>query len=351
MDVVRKQKRTVRVGGVIMGGESSVPIQSMTNTPTEDAEATVEQILRLEAAGCDIVRVSVYSLDCAKAIPAIKSRISIPLVADVHFDHRLAVAAVENGADKLRINPGNISRPEYISIVTDCAKAHDIPIRIGVNMGSLNAVVAKRYGRSARALVASAMENVRMLEKREFENIVISVKASDVKTMVESYELLSRRCDYPLHLGVTEAGTAEQGIVKNAVGIGALLLKGIGDTIRVSLTGDPVQEIYAAQNILRSVGLYNKGIEIISCPTCGRTRVDLEGIIAQVKSRTAHISKPLRVAIMGCVVNGPGEAKDADVGIAGGEGKGALFRKGELIATVAEDKLVDLLVQEIEQLT
>jgi len=348
MDVARKMTRSVQIGGVLIGNQAPIAIQSMTNTRTEDVDDTVEQIKRLEDAGCDIVRSSIYSQECAVALRRIKQSISIPIVADVHFDHRLAVSAIENGADKLRINPGNISRPEYISMVTDCAKAHHIPIRIGVNMGSLNSEIEAKYGRSARALVASAVQNVKMLEERGFYDIVISVKASNVSTMVESYELLSSELDYPLHLGVTEAGDVYSGTVKNAIGMGSLLLKGIGDTVRVSLTGDPVQEIYAAKEILRAVGSYNKGIEIISCPTCGRTRFDLEKAVSKVKEATKNINRSLKVAIMGCVVNGPGEAKDADIGIAGGgNGSGILFIRGERVAVLPDEELISELLRRI----
>lgn len=350
MDVKRAFTHAVAIGGISIGGENPIAIQSMTNTRTEDAAATAEQIKRLEKAGCDIVRASVYSMDCARAIRNIKDSISIPLVADVHFDHRLAIAAAENGADKLRINPGNISRPEYIARLTDCAKMHGIPIRIGVNMGSLNAEAQKRYGRTPRALVESAMENIKLLEDNGFYDIVVSVKASSVRAMTESYEMLSGLCDYPLHLGVTEAGDIEAGTVKSAIGIGALLLKGIGDTVRVSLTGDPVQEVYAAKNILRSLGLCSGGVEIISCPTCGRTRVNLADIVSRVKEGTRNIKTGLRVAIMGCAVNGPGEAADADIGIACGEGKGVLFEHGKTVCSVAEEKLADTLIARIAQL-
>ncbi len=347
MDVVRRKSKIINVGGVAVGGTAPIVIQSMTNTRSENIFDTVAQIKQLQSAGCDIVRISVYSDQCAKAIKDIKNQISIPLVADVHFDHRLAIAAIENGADKLRINPGNISKAEYISKVTDCAKMHNIPIRIGVNLGSLNKDIQDKYGRSARALVESALENINMLEQRGFYDIAISVKASQVKTMVESYRMLAEKCEYPLHLGVTEAGDKYAGTVKNAVGMGSLLLDGIGDTIRVSLTGDPVNEIYAAQEILRSIGLYNKGVEIISCPTCGRTRVDLDKMVNTVRSQTQNVDKHITVAIMGCVVNGPGEAKDADIGIAGGEGKGVLFVKGEQVAVLPENELLQELINRI----
>lgn len=349
----RRDTKAVFVGKMQIGGSAPVSIQSMTNTDTADASATIEQIKALEAAGCDIVRVSVYNAAAAAAVRTIKECIGIPLVADVHFDYRLAIAAVENGADKLRINPGNIQKPKYITLLADCAKAHHIPIRIGVNAGSLSRKVLDKYGHACpEALVESAIENIALLEARHFYDIVVSVKVSDVPKMVESYRLMAEKTDYPLHLGVTEAGTVELGTVKNAVGIGALLLEGIGDTVRVSLTGDPVPEVKAAQNILRSVGLYKKGIEIISCPTCARTQIPLEEIIRQVEKATAHIQKPVKVAIMGCIVNGPGEAREADIGLAGGgtEEKAAIFKGGKPIYTVEKDKMVEKLVEEIEKL-
>ena len=345
----RRPSRCVDIGKLQIGGQNKIAVQSMTNTRTEDVGATAEQIKRLEEAGCDIVRASVYSMPCAQAISRIKEKISIPFVADVHFDHRLAIAAAENGADKLRINPGNITKPEYVSMVVDCAKQHNIPIRIGVNAGSLNKDIKARFGNGPRALVESAMQNVSMLEKRGFYNTVISVKASSVPVMVRSYELLARLCDYPLHLGVTEAGDIYDGAVKNAAGLGALLLEGIGDTIRVSLTGDPVAEVHAAHDILRALGMYKGGVEIISCPTCGRTRVALESVVRRVKEETRSIRCPLKVAVMGCAVNGPGEASDADIGIACGEGKGVLFVKGRVICALPEEKLAEELIKRIHQ--
>ena len=345
----RRLSRCINIGRLQIGGQNKIAVQSMTNTRTEDVDATAEQIKRLEEAGCDIVRASVYSMPCAQAISRIKEKISLPFVADVHFDHRLAIAAAENGADKLRINPGNITKPEYVSMVVDCAKQHNIPIRIGVNAGSLNKDIRARFGNGPRALVESAMQNVSMLEKRGFYNTVISVKASSVPVMVRSYELLARRCDYPLHLGVTEAGDIYDGAVKNAAGLGALLLEGIGDTIRVSLTGDPVAEVHAAHDILRALGMYKGGVEIISCPTCGRTRVALESVVKRVKEETRNIRCPLKVAVMGCAVNGPGEASDADIGIACGEGKGVLFVKGRVICALPEEKLAEELIKRIHQ--
>lgn len=345
--------KEIKIGNVSIGNGNKIAIQSMTTTDTANAEATAEQIIRLEDAGCDIVRASVYDMNAAKAFADIKKKIRIPLVADVHFDYKLAIAAVENGADKLRINPGNITDINAVKILADCAKRHNVPIRVGVNGGSLSAEVRKKFGEnSAEALAESAIENVRILENVGFYDICISVKSSDVKKMISAYKILAPKCDYPLHLGVTEAGTKEIGIVKNAIGIGSLLLEGIGDTIRVSLTGDPVEEVYAAQNILRSIGLFNEGIEIISCPMCARTRIPLESIITEVKEETRDIKKPIKVAIMGCVVNGPGEAKDADIGLAGGGGNGdkaVVFKNGELFASGELGKMKALLISELHK--
>lgn len=346
--------REITVGNKKIGGENRVVIQSMTTADTADADKTAEQILRLEDAGCEIVRASVYDMNAAKAFGKIKEKISIPLVADVHFDYRLAIAAVENGADKLRINPGNITNENDIKKLVDCVKMHRIPIRIGVNGGSLSPKIREKYGEnSPEALVASAMENVHILENQGFYDICISVKSSDVRKMISAYRLLANMCDYPLHLGVTEAGTVDIGTVKNAIGIGTLLLDGIGDTIRVSLTGDPVNEVIAAKNILKSIGLYDSGVEIISCPMCARTRIPLEKIVVEVKGATEKIKKPLKVAVMGCVVNGPGEAKDADIGIAGGGGNGekaVVFKNGEKLASGDLDEMKALLIREIHNM-
>ncbi len=346
--------KELKIKNVIIGNGNKIAIQSMTTTDTANVEETVKQIKRLEDAGCDIVRASVYDMNAANAFKEITDKINIPLVADVHFDYRLAIAAVENGADKLRINPGNITDKKYVKILADCAKAHNVPIRIGVNGGSLSPFVKEKFGEnSAEALVASAMENVKLLEDAGFYDICISVKSSNVKKMIKAYRLLAEQCDYPLHLGVTEAGTADIGVVKNAIGIGCLLLDGIGDTIRVSLTGDPVEEIYAAQNILRSIGMYNQGVEIISCPMCARTKIPLESIVKEVKEATKDINKPIKAAVMGCVVNGPGEAKDADIGLAGGGGNGdkaVVFKNGELLASGNLNDMKRLLIDEIHKL-
>lgn len=345
--------KELRIKNILIGNGNKIAIQSMTTTDTANIEETVKQIKRLQDAGCDIVRASVYDMNAAKAFKDITSKINIPLVADVHFDHRLAISAIENGADKLRINPGNITDKKYVKMLADCAKAHGVPIRIGVNGGSLSPFIRQKFGEtSAEALVASAMENVKLLEDAGFYDICISVKSSNVKKMINAYRLLSKECDYPLHLGVTEAGTADIGVVKNAIGIGCLLLDGIGDTIRVSLTGDPVEEIYAAQNILRSIGLYNKGVEIISCPMCARTRIPLESIVKEVKEATRDVNKSIKAAVMGCVVNGPGEAKDADIGLAGGGGNGekaVVFKNGQLLASGDLLEMKRLLIEEIHK--
>ncbi len=344
--------KEIKIGTVKIGGGNKIAIQSMTNTDTSNVEATVKQIKELEKAGCEIVRASVNTIKAAKAFKEITKNISIPLVADVHFDHRLAIMAVENGASKLRINPGNISA-EAVKTLVACVKEHNIPVRIGVNGGSLSPIVRQRFGEnSPEALVESAMENIKIFEDASFYDIAVSVKSSDVKKMVAAYRMLSKQCDYPLHLGVTEAGTIDTAIVKSSIGIGSLLLDNIGDTIRVSITGDPVQEVYAAQNILRALGLFEKGVEIISCPTCARTRIPLEEIVNRVKAETKEIEKPIKVAIMGCVVNGPGEAKEADIGIAGGGTgeKAVVFKKGEMLATGELEKMIRLLIDEIRKM-
>lgn len=338
-----EQTRSVRVGKIMLGGAHPISVQSMTNTDTRDIKATSEQIRQLALAGCDIVRVSVYDMACARAIRQLKTETRVPLVADVHFDHELALAAIENGIDKLRINPGNLRNSQEVSLVADCAKAHGIPIRIGVNSGSVPRDILKRDGGlTARGLVDSAAGHVRLLEQAGFEDIVLSMKASSVPLMVQSYRLAARTFDYPLHLGVTEAGLPGQGNIKSAIGIGALLLDGIGSTIRVSLTGSPLNEPTAAIDILKAVGLRN-GFELVSCPTCGRTEVDIEHIARQVEERTRHITMPLKVAIMGCVVNGPGEAQEADIALCGGKNGSALYRKGEFVKKVVGDPVPEVL--------
>lgn len=332
------ETRLVSVGRLTMGGHNPVWVQSMTNTDTRDVEATLAQINALAQAGCDIVRISVYDEACARAVRQLVDRSPVPLVADIHFDHRLAVMAAENGISKLRINPGNIGGEGNVKVLAACAKMHHIPIRIGVNSGSIEKDILARYGGPcAQGMVESALQHARMLEKEGFEDIVLSMKASDVALTVDAYELASRKCDYPLHVGVTEAGLPGQGTIKSAIGIGSLLLRGIGNTIRVSLTGDPLPEAKAAWDILRALNMRTQGVQLISCPTCGRTCIDVAGIAARVEKELADIRVPLKVAVMGCVVNGPGEAREADVGIAGGKTGGALFVKGQTAMRVDGD--------------
>lgn len=347
----RKITRTVDVGGVKIGGGNPISIQSMCNTDTCDAEATVRQILALEEAGCEIIRVAVPDAEAADAIAKIKKEIHIPLVADIHFDYRLALKCIENGIDKVRINPGNIGSRDRVKQVADAAKAKGIPIRIGVNGGSLEKRLLEKYGGpTADALVESALGHVEILDDVDFEDIVVSIKVSNVPTMIEAYRKFSERSDIPLHVGVTESGTERLGTIKSSIGIGTLISEGIGDTIRVSLTADPVREVYAAKDILRVLGERKNGIEFVSCPTCGRTQIDLIGIASEVERRLQGIDKSIKVAVMGCIVNGPGEARDADIGIAGGKGEGIIFRKGEILRKVPEDMIVEELVKEVEKL-
>lgn len=343
--------KQMHIGGVTIGGGAAVTIQSMCSTPTEDVAATVAQILRLEQAGCQIVRVAVPTMEAAQAIGQIRRAIHIPLVADIHFDYRLALECVRQGVDKIRINPGNIGSQERVRAVADACRDHGIPIRIGVNGGSLEKPLLEKYGGvTAQALVDSAMGHVRLLQDCYFDNICISVKCSHVPTNMQAYTLLSQQTDYPLHLGVTEAGTPEMGVLKSAIGIGGLLCQGIGDTIRVSLTADPVEEVIAAKRILQAAGIRRSGPDLISCPTCGRTKYDMIPIAREVERRLRSCTKPITVAVMGCVVNGPGEARSADVGIAGGTGEGLLFRRGEILRKVPQEQLVDALMEEIEKL-
>lgn len=349
--ITRRKTRQIAIGNVKIGGGAPISVQSMTNTKTTDTEATVAQIKALQDAGCDIVRLAVPDMAAAENIVNIKAQVNIPLVADIHFDYRLALKAIEQGIDALRINPGNIGDEERVKAVVTAAKAKHIPIRIGVNAGSLDKKLLAKYGKvTAEALVESAMEHVRILEKLDFHDIKISLKAHDVPLTIEAYRLMSQTVDYPLHLGITEAGTVNTGIIKSAVGIGALLAEGIGDTFRISLTGDPVNEVKVANEILKALGLKEYGPTLISCPTCGRCNIDLPSIAAKVEKRLDGIKKPVKVAVMGCVVNGPGEARDADIGIAGGKGEGLLFRKGEIIGKVPEDKLVDALFAELDKI-
>ena len=343
--------RQMNIGGVTIGGGAAVAIQSMCSTRTEDVAATVAQILRLEQAGCEIVRVAVPTMEAARAIGQIKKAIHIPLVADIHFDYRLALQCAAEGVDKIRINPGNIGSQERVRAVAEACRRHHIPIRIGVNGGSLEKPLLEQYGGvTAQALVDSAMGHVRLLNDCGFDDICLSVKCSHVPTNMQAYTLLSRQTDYPLHLGVTEAGTPEMGVLKSAIGIGGLLCQGIGDTIRVSLTADPVEEVVAAKRILQAIDMRRSGPNLISCPTCGRTKYDMIPIAREVEQRLRDCTKPITVAVMGCAVNGPGEARNADVGIAGGDGEGLLFRKGEILYKVPQERLVDALMAEIEKL-
>ncbi len=343
--------KQILVGGVPVGGGAPVTVQSMTNTDTRDVEATVAQIAALTDAGCEIVRSSVYDMACAAALKQIKDRIHIPIVADIHFDYRLAIAAMENGADKLRFNPGNIGDESRVRAVVDCAKAHHTPIRIGVNAGSIEPALRQKYGGpTTDAMIESAMKHVVLLEKEGFTDIVLSLKASNVRDTVDAYRAIAKKVDYPLHVGVTETGDVASGIIKSAVGIGALLLDGIGDTIRVSLTDDPVREVETGLKILRSVGLRRDDIEIVSCPTCGRTRVDVMRMVELVNSRLPHKKGYLKVAVMGCAVNGPGEARDADIGVAFGDGNGILFEKGEKVYHAAAEDVVERLIERASEM-
>ena len=343
--------RQIMVGNIPVGGGAPVSIQSMCSTKTDDVEATVSQILRLEAAGCQIIRVAVPDMAAARAVGAIKSRIHIPLVTDIHFDYRLALECVAQGADKIRINPGNIGSPDRVKAVADACRERGIPIRIGVNGGSLEKELLRKYGGvTAQALVDSAMGHAALLEQFDFRDICISVKCSSVPLTIAAYRLLSERCDYPLHLGVTEAGTPSMGIIKSAMGIGGLLCLGIGDTLRVTLTADPAEEVDVAKKILQAALLRQEGPNLIACPTCGRTNIDLIPLAEEVERRLSGCRKPITVAVMGCAVNGPGEAAAADVGIAGGMGEGLLFRKGKILRKVPQDQLVDELMKEIELL-
>lgn len=343
--------RKIRIGSKYIGGREPILIQSMTNTKTQDVVGTVEQIKRLQEAGCDIVRIAVPDMEAAEAVKQIKRRISIPLVADIHFDYRLAIQAIINGADKIRINPGNIGDKERVKKVVDAAKEREISIRIGINSGSLEKDMLEKYGHpTADALVESTLKNIRLVESMNFNDIVISIKSSDVMLTVESYMKVSKVTDYPLHLGITEAGTVLSGSIKSSVGLGILLYNNIGDTIRVSLTGDPEEEIHAAREILKSLKLMKSGIEVISCPTCGRTNVDLIRVAEEVEActRSIKVKRPLKLAVMGCAVNGPGEAKEADLGIAGGQGEFLLFIKGKIIRKISQENVIEELIKEIK---
>ncbi|MCL1934972.1 MAG: flavodoxin-dependent (E)-4-hydroxy-3-methylbut-2-enyl-diphosphate synthase [Defluviitaleaceae bacterium] len=348
--IERRKSRVINVGGVKIGGDNPIVIQSMTNTDTRDYKSTVVQINALEEVGCEIVRVAVPDITAAEAIKDIVKNINIPLVADIHFNYRLALIAMENGVSALRINPGNIGNVERTKKVVKMAKKKNIPIRIGVNSGSLEKKLVEKYGITAEGMVESALNHVKILEELDFENIVISLKSSSVLRTVEAYNLIAKKVDYPLHLGITESGTVKGGSIKSSVGLGVMLFGGIGDTIRVSLTGDPLEEIYTAKEILKSLGLRRFGVEFVSCPTCGRTEVDLISIANKVEELCLKLKKNISVAVMGCVVNGPGEAKEADIGIAAGKGQGVIIKKGKIIAKLPEHELVDALMKEIENM-
>jgi len=344
----RTHTKTIHIGDRVIGGGNPVLIQSMTNTKTEDVQATADQINRLAAAGCDIIRCAVPNMEAARALKEIKKQITIPLVADIHFDYRLAIASIENGADKIRINPGNIGSRERVKAVVDAAKERNLPIRVGVNSGSLEKELVEKYhGVTAEGIVESALDKVKMIEDMDYTNLVISIKSSDVLMCARAHEMISQRTDYPLHVGITESGTLLSGNIKSAVGLGIILYQGIGDTIRVSLTGDPLEEIKSAKLILKTLGLRKGGVEVVSCPTCGRTQIDLIGLANAVEDMVADIPLDIKVAVMGCVVNGPGEAKEADIGIAGGKGEGLLIKKGEVIKKVPEEKLLEALREEL----
>lgn len=346
---MREHTRVIKIGDRVIGGGNPILIQSMTNTRTEDVPATVAQIRRLEAAGCEIIRCTVPTIEAARAIGEIKKQIGIPLVADIHFDYKMAIAAIENGADKIRINPGNIGGADRVRAVVDAARERNIPIRVGVNSGSLEKELAAKYhGVTAEGLVESALDKVRMIEEQGYENLVVSIKSSDVMMCVRAHELIAEKTDYPLHVGITEAGTLLSGNIKSAIGLGLILSQGIGDTIRVSLTGDPVQEIKSAKLILRTLGLRKGGIEVVSCPTCGRTQIDLIGLANQVEDMAEEFPLDIKVAVMGCVVNGPGEAREADLGIAGGKGEGLLIKKGKAVRKVPEGEFLETLRRELE---
>ncbi|WP_024833909.1 flavodoxin-dependent (E)-4-hydroxy-3-methylbut-2-enyl-diphosphate synthase [Ruminiclostridium josui] len=349
--IQRKQTKKIRVGDIFIGGDSPISVQSMTNTDTRDIKATIDQIKRLEEAGCDIVRLAILDNEAATAIGEIKKHVKIPIVADIHYDYRLAIECMKNGVDKIRLNPGNIGGNDRVRIVAGMAKERGIPIRIGVNSGSVEKGILEKFGGvTAEGMVESALAHVALLENVDFNDIAISIKASSVPMTIAAYRLLSEKCSYPLHVGVTEAGTVYKGTIKSAVGIGCLLAEGIGDTIRVSLTGDPVDEIKAGKQILKSLGILRKGIEIVSCPTCGRTQVNLIDIANSIEPYLEKMDKNIKVAIMGCAVNGPGEAKDADIGIAGGINEVLLFKKGRIVRKIPQENVVEELIKEISQM-
>lgn len=345
----REHTREVRIGDRLIGGGNPILIQSMTNTRTEDVDATVDQILRLEKAGCDLIRCTVPTMEAAAALAAIKQRIHIPLIADIHFDYKLAIAAIENGADKIRINPGNIGSEDKVRAVVDAARERNVPIRVGVNSGSLEKELVRKYnGVTAQGLVESALDKCRWIESMNYDNLVVSIKSSNVLMCAEAYEKFADVSDYPLHVGITEAGTVLSGNIKSSIGLALILSKGIGDTIRVSLTGDPCEEIKSAKLILRTLGLRKGGIEVVSCPTCGRTKIDLISLASQVEDMVQEYPLDIKVAVMGCVVNGPGEAREADIGVAGGIGEGLLIRRGEVVRKIPEDQILETLKYELD---
>ncbi|GAA3659409.1 flavodoxin-dependent (E)-4-hydroxy-3-methylbut-2-enyl-diphosphate synthase [Asaccharospora irregularis] len=351
MSYKRRYSKEVCVGNVKIGGNNPISVQSMTNTDTRDANATISQIKRLEDVGCEIVRVAVPDMQAAKNIGEIKSKVNIPIIADIHFDYRLALEAIEQGVDGVRINPGNIGSIDKVKMVVEKCKEKNLKIRIGVNGGSLEKELLQKYGSAtAEALVESALGHVKILEDLDFYNIVISLKSSDIYKTVEAYELISKKVDYPLHIGITESGSIKKGTIKSSIGVGTLLLNGIGDTIRISLTGDPTEEVIVGKEILRSLNLLNDKIKVISCPTCGRCNIDLISVVNEVEEKIGNIDKDVTIAIMGCAVNGPGEAREADLGIAGGKGEGILFKKGEIIRKIKGDRLVEELLDEIKSL-
>ncbi len=347
----RRMTKKVKVGNIFIGGDAPVSVQSMLNKPAHDFEASVKQAVELEKAGCQVIRGAIPDMDAVGLIPALKEAVKAPIVADIHFDYRLAIEAVAAGVDKVRINPGNIGSDDRVKAVVDACKAKNIPIRIGVNSGSVEKEILAKYGGpTPEAMAASAMYHASLLEKFDFDDIVISIKSSNVENMIKAYETVAERCSYPLHLGVTEAGTARMGLIKSSAGIGSLLMHGIGDTIRVSLTDDPVNEVYAGHDILKALGLKSDSVQIVSCPTCGRTKIDLISVANEVENALRDCTKKIKVAVMGCVVNGPGEAREADIGIAGGDGCAMLFKKGEILRKIDEKDIVKELLAEIEKL-
>lgn len=347
----RRKTKKIKIGNTYIGGDAPITVQSMLNKPAHDIEASVKQAVELEKAGCQIIRGAIPDMDAVKLIPALKEAVSVPIVADIHFDYRLAVEAVAAGVDKVRINPGNIGSDDRVKKVVEACRSRNIPIRIGVNSGSVEKEILAKYGApTPEAMAESAMYHASLLEKFDFDDIVISIKSSNVGNMIKAYETVAERCDYPLHLGVTEAGTERMGLIKSSAGIGSLLMHGIGDTVRVSLTADPIKEVYAGLDILKALDLRNDCVQIVSCPTCGRTKIDLIKVAGEVENALRNCRKPLKVAVMGCVVNGPGEAKEADIGIAGGDGCAVLIKKGEIIRKIKEEDIVSELLAEIEKI-